>query len=177
MPKRFNLIGQTFGRLTVAAKGQIIGSVQTWVCDCVCGGSKIVSTSEIRRGNVASCGCLRVGNPTHGHAGRSASPTYRSWRAMLNRCGNPNSVDYPRYGGAGIAVCERWSSFESFLADMGDRPEGKTLDRHPDKNGNYEPGNCRWATPYEQVHNRNKYQRRWWKKPAEIDASHVEAQS
>jgi hypothetical protein len=79
---------------------------------------------------------------------------YASWRAMLSRCQNANHPSYFRYGGRGISVCERWLKFENFLADMGERPRGKTLDRYPDNNGNYEPGNCRWATPSEQSSNR-----------------------
>jgi hypothetical protein len=75
---------------------------------------------------------------------------------MLNRCGNPNVKDYPDYGGRGITVCERWRIFINFLADMGEAPPNKSIDRWPDKNGNYEPGNCRWATPKEQVENRRR---------------------
>lgn len=88
---------------------------------------------------------------THGHSGTSL---YKTWERMRQRCHNPNSNSYGNYGGRGIVVCERWlSSFENFLADMGERPEGKTLDRYPDNDGNYEPGNCRWATNAEQKRN------------------------
>jgi hypothetical protein len=75
---------------------------------------------------------------------------------MIARCSNPNHIGYKRYGGRGITVCERWKGehgFENFLADMGERPRGKSLDRYPDNDGNYEPGNCRWATLPEQNSN------------------------
>jgi len=75
---------------------------------------------------------------------------------MVQRCTNPNTPGWKWYGGAGITVCARWCEFTGFLADMGERPEGKTLDRYPNPAGNYEPGNVRWATPYEQRHNRRK---------------------
>jgi len=98
----------------------------------------------------------------HGHAerddtGRITSLAYRSWQSMRTRCLNPHSTQYPAYGGRGITICERWLVFENFLADMGERPSAThTLDRFPNKNGNYEPGNCRWATPKEQQNNTNK---------------------
>jgi hypothetical protein len=82
------------------------------------------------------------------------SITYTSWQAMLGRCRNPANDHFAQYGGAGVTVCERWTSFENFLDDMGERPEGQTLDRYPDKTGNYEPANCRWATPQQQSWNR-----------------------
>ena len=83
----------------------------------------------------------------------SHTPTYVAWRAMLSRCRNPKSKDFARYGARGIVVCERWMKFENFLADMGARPLGMTVDRERGE-GNYEPGNCRWATPKEQARNR-----------------------
>lgn len=90
---------------------------------------------------------------SHGHAlSRSRTPTYRSWAGMINRCTNPRQPNFERYGGRGITVCDRWRSFENFLADMGERPEGTTIDRK-DNDGNYEPGNCRWATDIEQQAN------------------------
>lgn len=99
---------------------------------------------------------MEHGNKMHGHTvGGIKSPTYSSWRAMKRRCGNVNSAEYPDYGGRGIKVCARWlNSFENFLTDMGKRPSGTSIDRYPNNNGNYEPGNCRWATPTQQTRNR-----------------------
>ena len=89
-------------------------------------------------------------NYKHGYDG---TPTYKSWQSMKDRCLNPNATSYPIYGAKGIMICERWMVFENFLADMGERPEGTSLDRK-DSNGHYEPGNCRWATAIEQSRNR-----------------------
>jgi hypothetical protein len=95
----------------------------------------------------------------HGHwAGHQMTPTYRSWMAMKSRCLNPNRRDYDRYGGRGITVCDDWLGFENFLADMGIRPEGMTLDRI-DPNGDYEPSNVRWATAKQQGRNQRRNKR------------------
>lgn len=85
----------------------------------------------------------------HGRVGKETG-TWWSWKDMVKRCTNPNRREWKYYGGRGISVCERWRTFENFLADMGQRLEGQTLDRYPNRDGNYEPGNCRWATRKEQ---------------------------
>lgn len=93
----------------------------------------------------------------HGHtSGEKHSPTYRSWYAMKKRCLDPNHIKYPRYGGRGVEIYHKWLKFENFLNDMGHRPDNTTLDRFPDRHGNYEPGNCRWATDEQQTNNRDQ---------------------
>jgi hypothetical protein len=119
-----------------------------WNCKCDCGIERSVLAVSLRLGKSTGCGCQRA--KTHG---MSESREYASWRAMIERCTNPHKAHYEYYGGRGIKVCDRWlQSFEAFYADMGPRPEGTTLDRR-ETDGNYEPGNCRWATRSEQQQN------------------------
>lgn len=155
------LAGEKFGRLTVIERApNRNGKITQWLCECECGTELVVQAVHLRTGHTRSCGCLKRdmiastgrANLTHGHR-IANSRTYETWRAMIRRCELPTNDNYRYYGAKGVRVCSRWrNSFEAFLEDMGERPAGKTIDRiNPE--GNYEPGNCRWATPLEQRHN------------------------
>ena len=154
-----DLSGMAFGKLTVIERAQNgFDGRAWWMCLCQCGKKHLTSGKRLRAGITKSCGCLhteqvsRMGknNITHG---MSKTRTWVTWESVRERCLNPNNNAWKDYGGRGIKICKRWDSFENFLADMGERPIGKTIDR-VNNNGNYEPSNCRWATSTQQ--NRNK---------------------
>ena len=152
--KVIDLTGKRFGRLialhTVSTKGRAI-----WLCRCDCGNTKTVRGTHLTQGLISSCKCLQTEFVIPRKHGRSRSRVYRIWRDMLSRCHNENYPERHLYGGRGIEVCERWRySFENFLADMGEPAPELSIDRFPNKDGNYEPGNCRWATAKEQAGNR-----------------------
>jgi len=151
-----DLTGQRFGRLTAIRRDGRIRQLCAWICRCDCGNEVRTNTNTLRCGHTRSCGCLkreRTGDMSRTH-GRSQTPLYRVWRAMVTRCTNANAIGYLAYGAKGIRVSDRWRSFENFLADMGERPSPRhSLDRI-DPLGHYEPGNVRWATTVEQARNK-----------------------
>jgi hypothetical protein len=162
MPTRENLVGRTFGRLTVLneCETRMIGktikrSRVFWKCQCKCGTSVFVESSHLKVGDTNSCGCIRkeLGYARRKH-GRSHTIEHNTWQRMKQRCYNPNDRRFASYGGRGITVCDRWkNSFDHFLQDMGNSPSPRhSLDRL-DNNGHYEPANCRWATNTEQCRN------------------------
>lgn len=159
--ERLEVIGPADPRMRKDGKGKIYRVS----CRCFCGEETIVDEDKLRSGNTKSCGCLsrEIGSRwegMHGHRSRAQySRTYNSWSGMKQRCTNPKTKEFRYYGARGITVCERWmNSFENFLADMGDAPPGLSLDRI-ESNGNYEPGNCRWADWDTQERNRRSNRR------------------
>lgn len=150
-----NLTDRRFGKLLVESLAGRHKGTLYWHCLCDCGQRCIKRGSNLT-GNrhTKSCGCLS-GNPYLDGLSQTCKPEYNAWKDMITRCSNPQNESYHRYGGRGIKVCERWvQSFKNFLADMGKRPSSEhSIDRYPDKNGNYEFGNCRWATRKQQQRN------------------------
>jgi hypothetical protein len=155
---KIDMTGKKCGRLTVIeGAGSKRGQLR-WRCKCDCGNETVAFGYDLRTGHKASCGCLyaeRKPRLTHGMTGK---PTYNSWCSMRARCNNPRNQDYAGYGGRGITVCDRWNDFEAFLADMGEMPEGYSIERK-DVNGNYEPSNCKWIPMAEQALNRRPRRR------------------
>lgn len=176
-----DLTGKQFGRLTVISEAGMDGKHVQWLCRCSCGETKLTITGSLNRGCTRSCGCLlrethrapeyraslsRI-KTVHGEIRREAdgakrrSAEYIAWGAMKTRCSNRRHKTWKDYGGRGIRVCARWSrSFPAFLADMGRKPSTlHSMDRINNE-GNYKPGNCRWATKKDQANNRRPRRRK-----------------
>ena len=159
MSRTVFLEGKQFGRLIVLKRDEEKSTKKNirWLCGCICGNITSVYTHHLRNGTSTSCGCFQKEdisrrNTTHG---MKYSLEYNSWSQMKARCNDINHKDYPNYGERGITVCDRWlESFENFYEDIGKRPDPKMSIDRIDVNGNYEPNNCKWSTPKEQMNNR-----------------------
>jgi hypothetical protein len=160
-------IGGRYGRLVVLGLAWKAANGNHYFCKCDCGEETVVAGSSLCGDLTKSCGCLRrertarmgKANLKHGHKSGENRPngtkTYRCWKAMLDRCFNPNTTAYEHYGGREITVCDRWLVFENFLEDMGEAPPRLQIDRI-DNDGDYEPGNCRWVDASTNLKNRRR---------------------
>lgn len=158
MAARLDLTGMRFGRLTAVSSFKVTAKT-TWVCECDCGKSTTVTCGDLRAGKTKSCGCLKediqaLWTPRHTQHRLSGIPEYSVWRQALRRCSNGKDKAFRNYGGRGISMCAEWANnFTVFLADMGPRPAGMTLERR-DNNRGYDPGNCEWADRRTQGNNK-----------------------
>lgn len=166
MRKMESLVGKRFGRLVVLSESEIRiqpcgKKKRRWRCLCDCGQEKEITQCDLISGHTRSCGCWSrdssaITHTTHGHTmDRKQTTEYITWATMIKRCENPNGRGFYYYGRRGVKVCERWrTSFEAFLFDMGKKPSPKHSIDRINNDGNYEPGNCRWATKSQQMKNR-----------------------
>lgn len=165
-----NRVGECFGLLTVTEYlGRDKWNKGVWLCKCKCGSEIESTTQNLTHGNTTSCGCeqARIAAATQFKHGMAKSRPYAVWNMIISRCYNPNNKAFYRYGGRGIKMCDRWrhgedgkTGFECFHADVGERPSPQySIDRYPNNDGNYEPGNWRWATAKEQAANSRRTKR------------------
>lgn len=164
-PRRLNLLGKRFGRLTVIRFSHVSKYGRAyWECECRCENIIITAAAYLNSGTSKSCGCLRnemtgkrfTGKASRKTHGLSKTKTYGIWCAMLRRCRNPMVPEYKYYGGRGIKVCKKWLSFEKFFQDMKTCPTGYSIERK-NNNGDYTPRNCVWIPRNEQQKNRNPF--------------------
>jgi hypothetical protein len=162
---RIDIVGNRYGRLVVVSYSHADPKnfKAMWLCKCDCGNSKIIMGGSLKQGHTKSCGCflkekISQVNTIHGDSqpGSNHYAEYKCWKGIKARCYSKKTRSYISYGGRGIAVCDRWKdSFENFYADVGNRPSSShSLDRFPNNNGDYEPGNVRWATASQQARNK-----------------------
>jgi hypothetical protein len=143
----YELSDKRYGKIHVIKR---TGKSGKWLCECECGKTVLADSHSLMHGKITSCGCGRGSKGTHR---KSKTKIYRIWSAMKTRCLNPNVKCFSRYGGRGITICSRWMKFENFYADMGDVPNGKTLDRKNNSKG-YSSKNCKWSSLEEQANNK-----------------------
>lgn len=156
MNKVINLKGKRFGKLLVLKRYKKVYPSK-WLCKCICGKEKVIASYSLRRKLTSSCGCIRC---KHGYHPRGKpSSVYSTWGAMIQRCTNKKNKWFKYYGLRGITVCKRWLKFKNFLKDMGERPNGLTLERKNNNKG-YKPSNCCWATRSQQAKNQRRGRRK-----------------